>query len=33
MAIWFCLLMVCGAIGLAITLKVLSGFVRGMPRW
>jgi hypothetical protein len=33
MAVWFVLLMICGAIGLAITVKVLSGYVRGMPRW
>jgi hypothetical protein len=30
MAIWFALLLIFGAIGLAITVKVISGYVRGM---
>lgn len=30
MGIWFALLMALGAVGLAITVKVLSGYVRGM---
>lgn len=30
MAIWFALLMVGGVIGLLITIKVISGYVRGM---
>jgi hypothetical protein len=32
LAIWFALLLICGAIGLAITVKVISGFVRGMKQ-
>lgn len=30
MGVWFALLMVAGAIGLTITAKVLSGYVKGM---
>lgn len=33
MSIWFALLLAGGAIGLAITIKVISGYVKGMPRW
>jgi hypothetical protein len=30
LATWFVLLLICGAIGLAITINVISGFIEGM---
>lgn len=32
MSIWFALLMAGGVFGAAIVIKVLSGYVRGMPK-
>jgi hypothetical protein len=31
-AFWFVMLLIGGAIGIAITIKVISGFVKGMPQ-
>jgi hypothetical protein len=31
-AFWFAMLLIGGAIGIAITIKVISGFVKGMPQ-